>query len=104
MKTIHKAQLDLTDWQEIVLPADAKFLTAQRQENQGICIWYETDTNTHDKTQAAEFAVFGTGHDMGKKWMHDREPIYLGTCFFENGKLVFHVYHLKPKTYWSETP
>ena len=104
MKTIYKHAIPIDDWQEINLPVDAKILTAREQGNV-ICIWYETDTNTHTQPpQTVEIAIFGTGHDMGKKWMHDREPIYLGTCFFENGKTVFHVYHLKPKTYWSETP
>lgn len=104
MKTIYKHTLtEPDDFQEAILPADAKFLTAREQKDK-VCIWYETDTDTHQGNQATyEFAIYGTGHDIGRRWSRDREQVYLGTCSLHDGALIFHVYHLKPKTYWEET-
>jgi hypothetical protein len=83
---IWKAELDVTDRQNIRVPMGAKFLTAQMQGDQ-LCVWYEC--NPKNPLQERTIAIYGTGNmlptDPGK---------YIATFQMLGGTLVFHVYDL----------
>ena len=81
--TIFKYSLDPTG-SFIYLPAGAKILTVQVQNNQP-CIWAEVDPTNY--TVKRDISIIGTGHTLPKK-----EVTYIGTFQLFGGDLVFHVY------------
>lgn len=83
METIHKYPLQLTDRQELFLPARNRPLSVQVQHGQ-ICIWAHVDTAAPPGGLAV--AIVGTGNPMCLP-AHFQ---YLGTVQLDT--FVWHVY------------
>lgn len=83
--TIWKYQLEITDRQEITVPAEGIFLCAQTQH--GIpCLWAEVDPDKpHEKRI---IRIIGTGNPGGDLSTMN----YLGTVQTANGQLIWHIY------------
>jgi hypothetical protein len=82
-KAIWKYTLE-RDTQSIAAPIGAKWLCAHEQGND-VCVWAEVDTAEKELILYC-FEEYCTGEPFrvnGK---------YLGTCFFNNGSCVLHVY------------
>jgi hypothetical protein len=92
MKTIHKYQLNITDFQEIEMPEGAKILHVESQptphmlSKERLCLWAEVDDEK--PLVPRRIRVFGTGHDME----HEHQLRYIGTTPMHNHALVWHVY------------
>jgi hypothetical protein len=81
--TIWKAVLDLTDVQDIEVPADAELLTAREQYG-SICVWFKCDPSR--PMTKRRVAICGTGHPAPEG------ARYVGTGFLSGGALVLHVF------------
>jgi hypothetical protein len=84
MKTIFKFVL-ATGWQVIEMPAGAKLLSVQAQNNQ-TCLWAEVDTTMPMRSRS--FIQVGTGRPLPGQLTLD----YIGTVQLDGGELVLHVY------------
>ena len=83
--TIHKVQLEITDQQHVMLPANVEILTVQVQR--GIpCVWYKFNKSVEEKVKWSFYTV-GTGHNTSTTVGQ-----YVGTYQIDNGNLVFHVF------------
>ena len=86
-KSIWKFELEVTDKQEIKMPAGAEILTVQTQY--GIpCLWAMVDTEKDLSERLIE--IFGTGHRVPQDMGVMRE--YIGTFQLRGGELVFHAF------------
>ena len=95
MQTIWKTTLEAKEVQEIELPAEAKFITAQVQ-HKGVSIWFHCDAPDADpekeaarKKKTFTFYSFATGH------LDDynlQKCQYLGTVQFNHGHAIFHIF------------
>jgi hypothetical protein len=86
MRTIHKAVLNVTDEQIIVLPKNSLPISVGEQRG-ALCLWYGCNT---DEEESAQYIVriFGTGNpipygDLGR---------FLGTVPMADGALIWHVF------------
>lgn len=86
-KSIWKFPLEITDVQQIEMPADAEILTIQTQDGQP-CIWALVSLNAPKKKVA--FEIFGTGHPVPE----NAKRRYVGTYQLSGGALVFHCFEL----------
>lgn len=90
MKTIYKYPLQITDIQDVLLPAGAQLLTVQTQDD---CaqLWALVDPSV-DKTEKIQLSMYGTGHPI-----FTSEPgRHLSTIQLQSGRLVFHVFAYQP--------
>lgn len=85
MTTIHKATLQLTDMQDIKLPADAEILCVAVQGTH-VCLWYRFEPTRY--TDIRRIAMCGTGHPAPSA----SEGKYLGTVLLHGGTLVLHAF------------
>lgn len=85
MRRIFKYELDVTDTQQLKLPAGARVLCVQAQHGNP-CIWAEIE-DEETAHEEREFATRGTGHPI--TFSTDR---YVGTYQLHGGCLVFHVF------------
>ena len=86
MRTIWKTQLQTKDVQEIEVPKESQFLTAQLQGD-ALCVWYRCDPTAEKEKRW--IAICGTGHECPPDWH------YLSTFQLYGGGLIFHVF-VKP--------
>lgn len=83
MMRIYKYILRLDDYQEVVMPAGARILSAQLQYG-SITIWAMVDVNREQSRRA--FRIFGTGHDAT-----DAENMpHVGTV--QDSSFVWHIF------------
>lgn len=90
MRTIHKARLEVTDSQTLMLPAEAKLLTVQVQHG-APCLWYECESTNPPDPRV--ILTFGTGHEIPA----DLNLAYLGTYQVSGGQLIFHAFERHAK-------
>ena len=87
MQTIYKYSIPINDFFNIELPASAKILTVQIQNNTP-CIWALTSTD--ESTVNRQFMLRGTGHPIADD---DVERFkYVGTFQLHDGQIVFHLF------------
>ena len=84
MKTIYKYPLQVTDTQEIEMPAGGMALSVQMQ-NGVPCLWAVVDTDAPKIKRIIH--VYGTGHPM-ESHVHR----YISTFQMQGGALVFHAF------------
>lgn len=82
---IWKAELEITDSQEIEVPEGAIFLCA-REQGDHVCVWFRCNPSA-DKVKRTIW-MRGTGHDAPEF----RDAFYLGTAIILGGQLVWHVF------------
>lgn len=84
MKTVYKYPLKIDDYQQVILPIDAKILCIKVQ-NGTPYLWALIDKEqTHNETVTIRCA--GTGHDIKD------EVEYIDTIMVVGGALVFHFF------------
>lgn len=83
MKTIFKYELPINDTAYVPMPAGAKILSAQVQ-NERPCIWAEVDSDAAIEMRL--IIVHGTGHPV---LQHGE---FIGTIQIDGGRLVFHIF------------
>lgn len=81
METVYKYPLEITDEQELEIPAGAKILSVQFQGGQ-LCLWAEVNPK-HEMVRLI-IDIEGTGHPL-----HPKRK-YIGTV--QQGPFVWHVY------------
>lgn len=87
--TIYKYPIEVTDFQKVKLPLNAKILTAQTQ-NGFLCLWAQVEEkNTTIEERSIE--IFGTGHPMTDTLNRK----YISTVQMKGGSLVFHVFEIE---------
>ena len=84
MRTVWKIELDLTDYQKIMLPGRVKFLHVGEQDDK-LMLWFECETDLADKVYL--IGIHGTGHPI------DQYEEYIGSV--QMGQFVWHVYEEK---------
>lgn len=87
--TIWKFMLGPADVQAILLAKEAEVLTAQTQHG-SVQVWVRTPKDAilpEYPLEPRRFFMHGTGHDV-----HPDAGRYIGTCQFQDGALVFHVF------------
>jgi hypothetical protein len=82
---IHKQILVGEEYQDIQVPAGTEFLTAAVQRN-SICVWYKCDPD--NPPMPRKIAIIPTGHTPPEI------ALYLGTCMFQDGQIVLHVFEV----------
>ena len=82
MKTIYKYTLQVTDFQQISMPANSKMLSVQLQNGE-LVLWALIDKKNPSRFYIVE--IFGTGHEV------DTTRDYVGTVQYPMG-LVWHVF------------
>lgn len=85
MKKIFKYTLEITDYQEIKMPFDAKIISVENQ-NDNVVIYVEVDADIKTSIPRA-FEIIGTGNSY-----YDKPRNFLGTVVTNNGRLVWHVF------------
>jgi len=85
-KRIYKYQLDVTDWQVLMMPKDAEILTVQIQ-NGNVCMWALVDVLQSPRER--EFHIYGTGNPITDETKNLK---YISTFQMRDGRLVFHVF------------
>lgn len=86
-RAIWKCKLDITDQQQIRLPADAQILCVQMQRGQP-CLWAMVNTD-ESEFAARHIRIIGTGNPIDKQMTNE---IYIGTFQQFAGALVWHVF------------
>lgn len=88
-RAVHRFVLDLTDEQDLLLPADAHLLHVARRDgtNDRIDLWALVDPDQPPEPRRIRIA--GTGHDLG-----DDALDYIGTVQLVSGRIVFHVFEV----------
>ena len=84
--TIYKYQLKITSSQKIYLPLFAEILTAQIQEQSGLCLWAKVNEQRANISERT-IEMFGTGHPMSKA-----QRRYINTIQQDNGALIWHIF------------
>lgn len=82
-----KYQIKVTDTQKVNMPALAKILTVQFQEERGLYLWAIVDPEM-DITERT-IVIYGTGHPTD---LHEVNYDYIGTVQERDGTLVWHVF------------
>ena len=82
---IHKQVLVGEEYQILMVPRGAEFLTAAVQRN-SICVWYKCDPD--NPMVPCKIAIIPTGH------IPPKSALYLGTCMFMDGAVVLHVFEV----------
>ena len=85
-KTIWKFPLEITDSQIIELPSDYNIIGVYNQKEK-LVLYLEVDPDSPKKDYL--FEIFGTGHPIPEIKGY---RTFIGTCLFNDGDLVFHVY------------
>lgn len=89
MLTIYKFPLNANKpYDSLAMPKGAKVLRAEFK-NRVLTIWAIVDTDAQEERRY--FAIFGTGHDMGK--YKQEMLLYISTVFIN--ELVLHVFEYK---------
>lgn len=86
MKTIYKYELEVTDFQFILMPIGAEILTVKNQDEK-VMLWAIVDTDQLSETR--NFEILGTGNKIPTSIGTSRE--YISTIQMGNG-LVWHVF------------
>lgn len=81
MRKIFKTQLRLKSVQEVRIPSDYKWLSAQLQGSI-MCLWFECDPNSPLRNRYIN--IGGTGHAVP-------DGTYIGTIVNED-EMVWHIY------------
>jgi len=89
MLSIWKYPLEITDEQDIEMPAAAKILSVQFQHG-GLCLWAQVCPS--DLPVSRKIIIHGTGHEF----RNDQVLEYIATVQMYDGKLVWHIYEAKP--------
>lgn len=87
MKTIYKYELEITDVQNIFMPAEAHLLYVGEQDGT-LMLWAEVDSTAWGEKR--KLLIRGTGRPI-YAGRDGTEPEYLGTAQMASG-LVWHVY------------
>lgn len=88
MKAIWKYPFPTTDIATISMPAGAKILCVQTQNNMP-CLWALVDIEAEPEFR--KIVTYGTGHQ------HEAiQGVYVGTYLTHGGTLVFHVFDETP--------
>ena len=83
-ETVHKYHLEIEDEQEVLLPAGARILTVQPQ-NDVINLW--AMVNPAATAEAVNIRMYGTGHPID-----NGEEEYLNTVQLYGGRLILHIF------------
>lgn len=84
-ETVYKYPLQVTDVQEVHLPANAQILRVDVQ-HESVMLWAVVDPSV-EVFESRTIYCIGTGHPF--RW---GEATYLGTVQLEQGHLVFHFF------------
>lgn len=87
MYTIWKYELQVTDEQKILMPANAKILSIQVQDGKPF-VWALIYPNNDNEERT--FFTYGTGNPIK---LFGQENYFLGTYQLRDGRLVFHVFY-----------
>lgn len=84
--TVLKTILTVADEQTIAVPRGAMMLHAATKDG-AMCVWYRCDPKAPISNRRIRIA--GTGHPIA-----DEAWEYIGSCFLNDGALVFHIFEL----------
>jgi len=90
MKTIWKFNLNIEDEQKVVMPKDAKILTAQMQKDT-LCLWALVDTDITVIDENRYIGIYGTGNPIPAP---ENIKKYISTFQLHDGGLIFHIFEL----------
>lgn len=82
---IWKFELEITDWQEVMMPVGAELLSVANQ-NGSLCLWAMVDPSKGSQPRYIE--IFGTGNPIPTDMGVDRK--FLGTAVVN--PFVWHVF------------
>lgn len=94
-RIIYKYPLQVTDKQELALPADAMVLHVGEQRGV-LCVWVDHPAYPESEEKAYErytFFIRGTGNPFEDNGLIP--PTFLGTVIMPGGIPVWHVYYQK---------
>ena len=86
MRTIWKFELPIEDEVSIDMPEGAEIIHIGNQRGR-LCIW--ADVLTDVLSCKRNFIIVGTSDEIARKFKYLK---HIGTVFFENGDIVFHVF------------
>ena len=87
-KVVFKYVIPANDVATIRMPINSELLTVHAQRND-ICLWALVDPD-EQRTEDVTFRIAGTGHILA-----NGKFFYIGTVFFAEAQLVFHVFEAK---------
>lgn len=90
--SIWKFPLGVEDYQQVLMPINAKVLSVQAQNNKPT-LWAICDTET-DKKECREFTMFGTGCPFYEGVQFGKEQQFIGTFQLHGGTFVGHLFEL----------
>lgn len=91
METIWKYKLQITDEQEVEMPAFADILTVQKGQDEDDIFLYAI-VNPEAEKETREILIFGTGNPLPSDVHFDVNCVYIGTVQTHNHNLVWHVF------------
>lgn len=89
MKTIWKFETETDRYFEIEMPIEAEILCVQNHKEK-TCIWAWVESNNKKEIRAFRGIATGLNCDEYKE-----NHIYIGTCQFSYGGLVYHYFEIK---------
>lgn len=90
-QAIFKYQLEVADYQKIMMPENARILCTQSQKDH-CYIWAIVDPQA--AMEEREFEIYGTGHPFFENVHFGKETKYIGTFQIFNGSFVGHLFEL----------
>ena len=87
MKTIWKIELNVEAYQEIEVPKGSKIINARTIENKGF-VWIEFEVSNENNKEIIKIITVPTGDTF------ERDGTFLGTLFYNDGKIVQHLYEI----------
>jgi len=87
MKTIWKIELNVEAYQEIEVPKGSKIINARTIENKGF-VWIEFEVSNENNKEIIKLITVPTGDTF------ERDGTFLGTLFYNEGKIVQHLYEI----------
>lgn len=90
MKTIWKFPLQITDWQDVSMPANAEIISVDHQDG-WLCMW--AIVATYEPKVPRRIAIVGTGNPM--PFMNKEKFIGTVQIPYNGTVLVWHVFESK---------
>lgn len=86
-RRIFKYPLEITDVQDVTMPAGVKILSVAEQDHSGIVLWADVDSQAPKVRR--RIVIVGTGNPM---LTVPADAVFVGTVQTFGGRLVWHVY------------
>lgn len=88
MKTIHKFQLKVADFQVVEIKGLTRVLSVEEQYNE--IVLYATVDTEKKEIHKLKVEMRGTGHDLGE--IQNKNSRFINTVKLQEGRLMFHVF------------